>query len=53
MDDILKGIKVIHSGYEKHCRSERHIAENYFDSLKVLNYELNKSAINYSRDFIM
>jgi hypothetical protein len=36
MEEALAGIAEIHSRYEFHCRAAREIAEEYFDSRKVL-----------------
>lgn len=35
-EDILEGIDAIQSDYERHSRAARAIAEEYFDSKKVL-----------------
>jgi hypothetical protein len=43
--DVLAGVEAINTRYEFHCKSARALAEEYFDSRKVLT-RLIESAIN-------
>jgi hypothetical protein len=42
MNETLNGIKEINYNYEMHCKSARRIAENYFDSTKILKEMLKQ-----------
>jgi hypothetical protein len=41
--DALAGIENVNSRYDKQCRAAREIAEEYFDSNKVLTYLIERS----------
>jgi hypothetical protein len=36
LDEAIRGVERIKSNYEHHCRAARALAEEYFDSDKVL-----------------
>lgn len=43
-DDVAIAIEAINSDYVRHCRTARHIAEEYFDAKKVLAKMLRETA---------
>jgi hypothetical protein len=46
MDEALDGVERICRDYERHAKAARRIAEQYFDSEKVLGRLLNELALN-------
>jgi hypothetical protein len=46
-EEALAGLEEVNSRYEFHCRAARAVAEEYFDSAKVLNRLIEK-ATNYN-----
>ena len=44
LEEAVAGLEDIHNRYELHCRSARALAEEYFDSRKVLRSLLDRAA---------
>jgi len=43
MNDVIAAIEIINNDYRQHCKAARQIAEEYFDSRKVLTELLERS----------
>jgi hypothetical protein len=46
LDEAAAGVEEINRNYQRHCKAAREIAEEYFDSDKVLRQLLAKLGID-------
>ncbi|HUJ11796.1 MAG TPA: hypothetical protein VL171_17435 [Verrucomicrobiae bacterium] len=48
VDDVVAAIESVNANYERHCRTAREIAEEYFDSKKILTAMLQACGLEVS-----